>query len=201
MSGSPQQSHLIQLFACSDAVNAWPVRYVFIDRFWERVWFLKNHADFCPQVNDIEFIRIYIHAIKFDGACNFAYIDGVVHAVEAAQSTSICRTLMARSAQLLRWRDVQINIKQCLLVAIKHIDVPCAVLHASTLIVAQQPAGIAFRSGMFVVTSPMLCSLPTSFEFLAEQTASAFMRIKKAQQHHDRRRGSGDKRALRAVCP
>src|SRR5690606_551749 len=71
--------------AVGEPVDARAIGDVLIDRLGERVRLLEHHADPGPQFDHVDALVVDILAVERDLAGDAAALDGVVHAVEAAQ--------------------------------------------------------------------------------------------------------------------
>ncbi len=76
-------------FVLRQAMNARAIGHIVINGFWERVWLLKHHADFRPQLHRIHFRVIDVFTIQQNVTLHPADVDCVIHPVQGAQECGL----------------------------------------------------------------------------------------------------------------
>ena len=104
-----------------DAVGARAVGNVVVDRHREGVRLLEHHADPLAQDIDIHLVLVDVHAVQFDVPGNAAALDKVVHPVQALQKGRFAAAGRADKGSDLLFRDVDVDILQCMEAAIVQI--------------------------------------------------------------------------------
>jgi len=82
----------IQGWLVARAVQAQPVRNVFVYRFWEWIRPLKNHPHPLSQFNHVDVRMVNIMTSDVDGSFDANIIDEIVHSIEAAQQSGFSTT-------------------------------------------------------------------------------------------------------------
>src|ERR1051326_9601971 len=99
-----------------------PIAHIFVDRLRKVVRFLKDHADMLPEVVNIHIVAVDINAVKQHGAFHSSAFNQVIKPVEASQQGSFPAAGWANERRDLILHDLNINVEERLVAAIKEIN-------------------------------------------------------------------------------
>ncbi|SIQ65962.1 hypothetical protein SAMN05421641_11177 [Paracoccus thiocyanatus] len=105
------------------AVDARAIGHIVIDRLGKGVGFLEHHADAGTQLHRVDALVIDILAVQRDLALDPADVDGVVHAVQAAQEGRLAAARGADEGGDGLVQQVDIHVLDRVLVAIPDLNV------------------------------------------------------------------------------
>src|SRR6187401_349268 len=109
-----------------EPVNARTVGDVLVDGFRKRIRLLENHADTRTQLHDVLLPVVDVLAVEQDRAFDSRTLDGVVHAVEAAQERGLAAAGRPDHRQHLLLADVDADLLDGVLRAVIHVHVAAA---------------------------------------------------------------------------
>src|SRR5262249_49583485 len=113
-------------FALHGAVDAWAVSNVFVDRFRKRIGLLENHTDTRAQHDGVNVLRVSVLTLDLQRACHAALIDGVVHAVDAAEERRLATARRADEGRHSAIRNIDRDVEEGLLLAVEDVHVATA---------------------------------------------------------------------------
>jgi hypothetical protein len=102
-------------------MKARTIGYIFINRFWEGVGFLKNHPDAFSQVGDIHIGAIDIHAVEQQRTFQSSTFNQVVEPIQAAQQGGLSTAGWPNEGRHLILDDFNIEVEESLAVSIKEV--------------------------------------------------------------------------------
>ncbi|CUS35712.1 hypothetical protein COMA2_20406 [Candidatus Nitrospira nitrificans] len=89
-----------------------PVRHIFMDRFGERVGFLKHHAHAFAKIGDIDRRIENIHVVKKDVPLISGSLDEIIQAIHAAEQGGLPATGRSDEGGHLMFENIQINLEE-----------------------------------------------------------------------------------------
>ncbi len=128
-----------------------PVGDVVVDGFGKGVGFLKDHAHLGPQRHHIDIFIVDVLLVDGDLAGHAAAVDGVVHAVQAADEGGLAAAGRPDHGDHFVAADIEGDILDGVLVAIVDIDIAAGhpwvfderLPHGLALFAADQPTRLS----------------------------------------------------------
>jgi len=114
---------LIQVVVAAEPQHAWPKGHIVIDRLWEGVRALKDHAHPLPQAHHIVPGLIDLLVVQQYVALQVKRANRIVHAVQAAHKGRLAAARGTDERRDLPLFDLEGDIREHLFAAVKGIEV------------------------------------------------------------------------------